>query len=101
MKTLTQTLHIVIRNESGATASAFVYNNLDLLKWVALKSFNLSSAGDDQEKDYLPPFNSDGLYLVRFTYEGGGTELASAVVATGQSAVLHKNGDVYYAEVVG
>ena len=95
-----QPQHIRILNATTEKVSAFLFNNLDLLKWIALRSWDLPTREGSRMVDFVPPLNADGLYFVRFTREGGGTELAGAVISTGQDAGLYERDGRYYVEVV-
>jgi|GEM_PF-4241727 len=87
-----------IVNNSDINVSWFVYNQQDALKWIALGSGDLDANGG--RFSYTPPKNSNDLYFVRFTYEGGGTELAGGIVKrTGETITLEGSNDHYHAVV--
>ena len=81
---------MTIKNSSSITVSWFCYNHLDAVKLIALNSGNLEEGKDTS---YLPPNNQDGFYAVRFTYKGGGTELAAGVVSKEGKIVLEENSE--------
>jgi hypothetical protein len=69
---------IVIVNETDVYSSWFAFNSDDVLKWIALASGNLAPG---ELRRYDPVKNSTDLYFVRFTQNGGGTELAGCIAA--------------------
>jgi|APTNR8051073442_1049403.scaffolds.fasta_scaffold03992_4 hypothetical protein len=83
-----------IKNSTSEKVSWFCFNHLDTFKWIALNSGNLNE--EDTEKSYTPPDNIDGFYSVRFTHEGGGTELASGTVSKTGSINLIKGKEGTY-----
>lgn len=87
---------IAISNRADETVSWFCYNSNDSLKLIALKSGTLSTG---ETYYYAPPKNGTGLYFVRFTKSGGGTELAGSIVAPGQTITLLGSNGHYYSEV--
>jgi hypothetical protein len=88
-----------IFNHSDTDASWFCYNSDDDLKWVALGSGDLSAMGGRDV--YNPPKNKTGLYFVRFTRRGGGSELAGGTTEqAGQAIRLLGSGGQYHALVV-
>ncbi len=76
-KTL-DTSGIVIVNETDVYSSWFAFNSDDGLKWIALASGNLAPG---ELRRYDPVKNLTDLYFVRFTQNGGGTELAGCIAA--------------------
>ncbi|WP_406667357.1 hypothetical protein [Gallaecimonas sp. GXIMD1310] len=92
---------MIIVNESDITVSWFCYNQQDALKWVALASGELANTTGNNQFTYNPPKNSNGLYFVRFTYKGGGTEIGGQIVATNQTITLHGSNDHYHTTVSG
>jgi hypothetical protein len=86
-----------IANKSDTDASWFCYNSNDAVKWVALGSGDLSANGGSFS--YQPPKNETGLYFVRFTQKGGGTELAGGITKqSGQSITLLGSSGQYHAQ---
>jgi hypothetical protein len=76
-----------IVNKTDYDVSWFCFNESDIVKLVALGSGDLRSGGGSFS--YQPPANNNGLYFVRFTGKGGGTEYAGGVTKqSGQSIDL-------------
>jgi hypothetical protein len=87
-----------IMDKSDTDVSWFCYNQSDGPKWVALGSGDLGAKGGSLS--YQPPANDNGLYFVRFTNKGGGTELAGGTTrAAGQTIALVGSGGQYHAVV--
>ena len=87
-----------IVNKSDTDTSWYCYNSDDAVKWVALGSGELSAKGGSFS--YQPPKNGTGLYFVRFTHKGGGTELAGGITRqSGQAISLVGTGGQYHAQV--
>jgi hypothetical protein len=87
-----------IVNKSDVAASWCCYNSYDAAKWVALASGDLQPGGGSFS--YQPPKNDTGLYFVRFTAQGGGTELAGGITKqSGQAISLTGANGQYQATV--
>ncbi len=87
-----------IINKSDIDTSWFCYNSNDVFKWVALGSGDLSANGGSFS--YQPPNNETMLYFIRFTYKGGGLELAGGITRqSGQTIALVGSNGRYHAEV--
>jgi len=86
-----------IGNHSDSKCSWFCYNSYDAVKWIALASGDLTPGAS---YSYQPPNNDTGLYFVRFTDEGGGTERAGGITKqSGQAINLVGTGGQYQAPV--
>lgn len=86
-----------IKNQTDITVSWFCFNQKDAVKLIALASGDLKPG---EAFDYTPPKNSNQLYFVRFTYQGGGTALAGATAKrTGQAVSLTGGNDAYNASI--
>ncbi len=86
-----------VKNHSDINASWFCFNQKDAVKLIALASGDLKPG---ETFDYTPPKNSNELYFLRFTYQGGGTALAGATVKrTGQRISVTGKNDAYNASV--
>ena len=86
---------MIIVNNTDITVSWFVYNQQDAMKWVALASGDLSNAKGQNQATYTPPDNSNDLYFVRFTYQGGGTELGGQTLHKNQTITISGSDDHY------
>jgi hypothetical protein len=85
-----------IINSTSGIVSWFCFNHLDAFKLIALNSGDLDKNG---KEEYDPPYNADGFYAVRFTYQGGGTELAIGTVGLKGSISLKETKGRYYIDV--
>jgi hypothetical protein len=87
-----------IINKTDIGTSWFCYNSDDAFKWIALGSGNLDANGGSFS--YQPPANNTMLYFVRFTFTGGGTELAGGITKqSGQAISLVGTNGQYHAVV--
>lgn len=86
-----------IVNNADIQVSWFCYNQDDTFKWVALGTGDLEANGGAY--DYMPPMNSNNLYFDRFTYRGGGTELAGGTVERAGIITFVGSGGKYHAVV--
>lgn len=77
-----------IENNDNQERSAFVYNQEDTARAIALASKALR-AGDSW--DYTPPDNGSGFYTV-LIHKGGGGGLIMAIGSGNKSATLKFNG---------
>ena len=81
---------MVIRNDSDTKVSWFGYNQMDATRTFALKSGDLDSGGGEATWD--PPDNQNGLYLVLFTYVGGGGAYAGSALPKNLKVSLKHEG---------
>jgi hypothetical protein len=90
---------IFIVNETDQYVSWFAFNSYDIPKLTALWSGNLAP---NEFRLYQPVKNDTGEYFIRFTNNGGGTELAGAIVADNNLVNLMLTGSFgFFVEVTG